>query len=409
MATATRLRNVASALLAGALTVALGCGGGAALSAPSDTAPASTRSDAAPSNDQMQAGGVRLARVAGSLGDAVYVTGAPGQANRLYVVRQGGRIVVLVRGRVTGAPFLDVSGLISTGGEQGLLGLAFHPRYAQNGRFYVNYTDRGGDTRVVEYRRGSSGRADPSSARVLLTVDQPYENHNGGHLAFGPDGFLYIGMGDGGSGGDPHGNGQRLDTLLGKLLRIDVDSRTGDLPYGIPADNPFRGGAGRAEIYSYGLRNPWRFSFDRTRGDLWIGDVGQGSIEEIDFRRRGAGRGANFGWNAFEGRARFSGGGALRGSAHVPPVAQYTHAKGCSVTGGYVYRGTRVPALRGRYVYADYCTGRVWTMRAGPRPGGVREITGRLRSLSSVTSFGEGQNGDLYVIASGSLYRFVRG
>lgn len=393
MTTIGRPRAVASAVMAVAVVVALGCGSDQrALSTPSV---------------EMQSGGVRLAKVAGGLGDALYVTSTADQPNRLYVVQQRGRILMLNRGRVAGRPFLDISRQVSTGGEQGLLGLAFHPQYRQNGRFYVNYTDRDGDTRVVEYRRGTSGRADPSSARPLLRIEQPYDNHNGGHLAFGPDGHLYIAVGDGGSGGDPHGNGQRLDTLLGKLLRIDVDTRTGDLPYGIPADNPFRAGAGRDEIYSYGLRNPWRFSFDRRRGDLWIGDVGQGALEEIDYRPKGAGRGANFGWNAFEGRRPFAGRASLRGSVHIPPVAQYGHAKGCSVTGGYVYRGTRAPALRGRYVYADFCTGRVWTMRAGPRPGGIREITARLRSLSSVTSFGEGPGGDLYVVASGSLYRFV--
>ncbi|MBY0398293.1 MAG: PQQ-dependent sugar dehydrogenase, partial [Thermoleophilia bacterium] len=220
---------------------------------------------------------------------------------------------------------------------------------------------------------------------------------------------LYVGMGDGGGGGDPLNSGQRLNTLLGKLLRIDVDRRTGGRPYAIPADNPYRAGGGRPEIYSYGLRNPWRFSFDRARGDLWIGDVGQNALEEIDFRRRGAARGANFGWNAYEGRRPFAGARAIRGRAPVFPVAQYGRDKGCSVTGGYVYRGTRIPALRGRYVFADFCSGRVWSMRAGPRPGGLREETGRLNvRLSNVTSFGEGLNGDLYVIGNGNLYRFVR-
>ena len=263
--------------------------------------------------------------------------------------------------------------------------------------------------RFVEYRRAGPKRADPGSARGLITMDDPYSNHNGGHLAFGPDGYLYIGTGDGGSGGDPEGNGQRTDTLLGKLLRIDVNSRSSGRLYGIPAGNPYRSGGGRPEIYAYGLRNPWRYSFDRQRGDLWIGDVGQGSIEEIDYRARGTGAGVNFGWNAFEGRSSFSGGGPVRGRTPVPPVAQYSHSDGCSVTGGYVYRGTKVPALRGRYVYADFCSGKLWTMRAGPSPGGVRDDTGRLGvGLSNVTSFGEGFAGELYVIANGSLYRFAR-
>jgi glucose/arabinose dehydrogenase len=345
--------------------------------------------------------------VRSGLGDAVYVTAAPGQANRLYVVQQSGRIRILDRGRLLPGAFLDISGRISSGGERGLLGLAFHPGYARNGRFFVNYTDPSGDTRVAEHRRASANRARPAG-RVLLTIDQPFANHNGGHLAFGPDDMLYVATGDGGSGGDPEGNGQDTGSLLGKILRIDVDRRAGGRPYGIPASNPFAGGGGRPEIYSYGLRNPWRFSFDRARGDIWIGDVGENALEEIDYRARGAARGANFGWNAFEGRSAYPGGGPLRGTRHIPPVAQYTHSQGCSVTGGYVYRGSRAGGLRGRYVYADFCSGRVWSMRAGPRPGGVREETGRLgASLSNVTSFGEGLNGDLYLLANGTLYRFT--
>ncbi len=219
--------------------------------------------------------------------------------------------------------------------------------------------------------------------------------------------MLYIATGDGGSGGDPEGNGQSLDTLLGKILRIDVNRRTGGRGYGIPADNPFAGGGGAPEIYAYGLRNPWRFSFDRRRGDLWIGDVGQNAIEEIDYRPRGRAAGTNFGWNTFEGRSRFPGGRSANGRAPVAPVAQYSHSAGCSVTGGYVYRGDRAPGLAGRYVYADFCSGRVWSLRAGPRPGPVREETGRLgATLSNVTSFGEGLGGDLYVLAGGTLYRF---
>ncbi|MEQ9094119.1 MAG: PQQ-dependent sugar dehydrogenase, partial [Miltoncostaeaceae bacterium] len=199
-------------------------------------------------------------------------------------------------------------------------------------------------------------------------------------------------------------------TLLGKLLRIDVDRRPGGRPYGIPPGNPFRGRGQRREIYAYGLRNPWRFSFDRRTGDLWIGDVGQNDREEVNFRPRGTGRGANFGWNAFEGSVRYEGGGPVRGRRPVRPVSEYTHSSGdgCSITGGYVYRGRGVPVLRGRYVYADFCTGKVWAMRAGPRPGDVREITALLgRSVSRVTSFGEDRSGNLYLVADGALYRFV--
>ncbi len=396
-------RIIAAIALAAAAIAVAGCG--------SDDGSASGAADAASEagtapREEAQAGGFRLAKVSGNLGDALFVTAAPGQPGRLYVVQQGGRIRILERGRMRGT-FLDLSGSVTAGGEQGLLGLAFHPAYARNGRFFVYYTARNGDQRVVEYRRAGPNRANPGSARGLITMDDPYSNHNGGHLVFGPDGFLYIGTGDGGSGGDPEDNGQDTGTLLGKILRINVNSRGGGRAYGIPAGNPYRSGGGRPEVYAYGLRNPWRYSFDRERGDLWIGDVGQGSIEEIDFRAKDTGAGANFGWNAFEGRSSF--GGTLRGGPHVPPVAQYSHSDGCSVTGGYVYRGTRVPALRGRYVYADYCSGQLWTMRAGPSPGGVREDTGRLGvKLGIVTSFGEGSAGELYVIANSSLYRFAR-
>ena len=399
------LITLAVAVLAAAV---VGCGSGDDDARAESTGPATATAAAEAPSRTEAATGFRLRRVAGGLGDALLVTHAPGQPSRLFVVQQSGKIIVLRNGRRQRAPFLDISRLISAGGERGLLGLAFHPDYGRNGRFYVNYTNRRGDTRVVEYRRASATRANPRSARRLLSIAQPYSNHNGGHLAFGPDDYLYIGTGDGGSGGDPHGNGQRRDTLLGKILRIDVDSRSRGRPYGIPSDNPFASGGGRPEIYSYGLRNPWRFSFDRRRGDIWIGDVGQGAFEEIDYRPRGGARGANFGWNAFEGRSPFAGSAAVRGRAPVAPVAQYDHGKGCSVTGGYVYRGTRAPALRGRYLFADFCSGRVWSIRAGPRPGGLREITGRLGvSLSNVSSFGEGLRGDLYVVAGGAVYRFA--
>jgi glucose/arabinose dehydrogenase len=397
-----RLPPAAAVLVAAALLAA--CGSDPEPSG--DSGPADAPAAAAGAVGQ-QAGGVRLTRVRAGLGDALYVTGAPGQANRLFVVQQSGRIRIIDRGRLLPGAFLDISGSISSGGERGLLGLAFHPGYARNGRFFVNYTDRAGDTRVAEYRRASANRAAPRG-RVLLTIAQPFPNHNGGHVAFGPDRMLYVATGDGGSAGDPEGNGQDTGSLLGKILRIDVDRRGAGRGYGIPAGNPFARGGGRPEVYAYGLRNPWRFSFDRARGDLWIGDVGQNAVEEIDFRPRGAGAGANFGWNAFEGRSRYPGGGPLRGTRHVPPVAQYGHDAGCSVTGGHVSRGPRAGGLRGRYVYADFCSGRVWSMRAGPRPGGVREETGRLGvPLSNVTSFGEGLNGDLYLIANGSLYRFT--
>ena len=351
---------------------------------------------------------LRVVRVASGLHGALLVTAPPGDAGRLFVVLQGGQIRIIEGGRVLGTPFLDVSDRISTDGfEQGLLGLAFHPRYASNGRFFVNFTDEAGDTQVVEYRVSSRrNRADPASARTILSIEQPFANHNGGHLAFGRDGMLYIGMGDGGGAGDPMGNGQDLGTLLGKMLRIDVDRQAGGRNYAIPEGNPFVGRQGaRAEIWAYGLRNPWRFSFDRARGDLWIGDVGQNAREEIDFRRAGRG-GANFGWSAFEGTLPYRDGSPQNGPV-VRPVAQYGRNLGNSVTGGYVYRGSAIPALLGRYVYGDWATGALFTMRAAPRIGKPQRVTGLNASLQGLTSFGEGARGELYAIAGGTVYRFA--
>ncbi len=396
------LRRAVPAAIAVAAAVMAGCADGSPRA--SVTQPATVEAGVA--TEAATAPGVRLRTVVTGLGDALFVTAAPGEPGRLYVVQQSGRILVVRNGRVQQAPFLDVHSRISSGGERGLLGLAFDPAYATNRRFYINYTDRAGDTRVARFTAGATSARTAATGRVILTQKQPYANHNGGMLAFGPDGMLYIGLGDGGSGGDPENRGQDLSTLLGKILRIDP-APAGGGDYDIPDTNPFTSTPGaRGEIWAYGLRNPWRFSFDRANGDLWIGDVGQNEVEEIDRAPAGR-RGLNFGWNAFEGPRRF--GGALRpGSRATPPVASYGHAKGQSVTGGYVYRGRAVPALRGRYVYADFGSGRVWSMRAGPRPGNVREETGRLGvRLSSVTSFGEDSAGELYVIANQNLYRFT--
>jgi glucose/arabinose dehydrogenase len=305
-------------------------------------------------------------------------------------------------------PFLDLGEEISKGGEQGLLGLAFHPDHADNGLLYVDFTDSEGDTRVVEYHaeRGAD-RVEPGSARVLLTVDQPFSNHNGGHLVFGPDGMLYIGLGDRGSGGDPEDHGQRLDSLLGSILRIDVDGRDPGLEYAIPPDNPFVGREGaRAEIWQYGLRNPWRFSFDPS-GGFWIGDVGQNRLEEIDRVASAGGAGTNFGWNRFEGTASYAGGAPTDGHAE-PPVAEYGHDLGCSVTGGHVYRGVEIPALDGRYVYGDYCSGRIWTLPADAAAPRSSEITERLGGpLPGLSSFGADAEGRLYVVAGGAVHRFT--
>ncbi len=359
--------------------------------------------------------GARLTQVASGFKQALLIT-APAGDDRLFVVEQGGTVrIVRPDGTVVPQPFLNLSALVSRGGEQGLLGLAFHPRYATNGRLFVNYTNRPGDTVVAELRvSGNPDVANAGSRRRLMLIAQPYSNHNGGMVAFGPDGFMYIGMGDGGSGGDPENRAQNLRSPLGKMLRIDVNGRTARRAYRIPASNPFRGRAGiPPEIFALGLRNPWRFSFDRTRGDLWIGDVGQNSREEIDFATAARARGANFGWKRFEGRSRFSGVGLSAGRL-IQPVADYGHGAGCSVTGGYVYRGPSIPGLDGRYVFSDFCSSRLWSMRAGPKPGGLREITDLLGMRlptagedGGVRGFGEGADGQLYVSTGTTVWRFA--
>jgi glucose/arabinose dehydrogenase len=344
--------------------------------------------------------------VAGGFSAPLLVTHAGDGSGRLFVVEQAGRVRVLRNGRVEGEPFLDIASLVTAGGEQGLLGLAFHPRFESNGRFFVNYTDGNGDTVVAEYRtaRGAD-RADPGSARVLLRIDQPYSNHNGGDLVFGPDGYLYIGMGDGGSGGDPHGNGQRLDTLLGKLLRIDVDRGR---PYGIPDDNPFVGRSGaRPEIWAFGLRNPWRFSFDRETGDLWIGDVGQGELEEIDRARASRGGGQNYGWNVMEGTECFSPPDGCDSQGLVRPIAVYPTRLGCAVVGGHVYRGARLPALAGGYFFADFCAGLLFAL--DPAGSAPQDPVIVLRSDHAISSFGEDEDGELYItdLSGGEVLQVV--
>jgi hypothetical protein len=328
-------------------------------------------------------------QVLGGLDSPVDVTFAPGEPDRLYVVEQPGRIRIVENGKVTGT-FIDLTSQIASGGERGLLSVAFHPQYATNHRFYVDYTDQNGDTRVAEYR-SSNGVGDASTARQLLFVKQPYPNHNGGQLQFDRSGNLYVGMGDGGSAGDPQDRAQNLSEQLGKLLRR----------------NPLRAGGWRT--VGYGLRNPWRFSFDRATGDLWIGDVGQGNWEEIDYRRASqVGRLANYGWNRFEGRSVYDASNPLRrAGALVRPTWAYPHSDGaCSVTGGYVYRGAAVAAARGRYFFGDYCNGRIWTFRVGRG----RTSPARLESSSvqSLSSFGEDAAGELYAVSlDGTLYRLV--
>ncbi len=308
-----------------------------------------------------------------------------------YIAEQSGRVRVLGSSRVDPGTALDISDEISSGNEQGLLGIALSP---DDSLLYVNFTDRRGDTHVVEYPM-LDGRADTGSRRELLFVDQPYPNHNGGHLVFGPDGFLYIGLGDGGSAGDPKGNAQSLRTLLGKLLRIDPRPSAG-LPYSIPPDNPFVGrDDARPEIWAYGLRNPWRFSFDRSTGDLWIGDVGQGDYEEINHAPKSSKGGENYGWDRLEGNERFEG---TPPADHVRPVFTYRHSGGnCSVTGGFVYRGSQIPSLQGAYVFGDFCAGKLRALRLGASE--VTEEHTFDSGVEQLSSFAQGTAGELYVLS----------
>ncbi len=329
----------------------------------------------------------------------VLLTYPPDGTDRLFVVQLAGEIHVFDNDPAasTSDVFLDISGQVETGGEQGLLGLAFHPDYDQDGFFYVNYTAPSPRRTIISRWQVSADPnvADPDSETILLHYDQPFSNHNGGMLAFGPDGMLYISSGDGGSGGDPSHNGQSLNTLLGKILRIDPDG-------GIPPDNPFVGVPGaRGEIWAYGLRNPWRFSFDRDTGTLWCGDVGQGDREEIDIIERGD----NLGWRYFEGNREFNNPYDLPASDFVAPVIDYPHSLGRSVTGGYVYRGAALPSLYGVYFYADYASHRVWALVY--EDGQVISNT-EVASVQGPASFGEDEQGELYVcsLGPGTIYRF---
>lgn len=344
---------------------------------------------------------IGLQPVVSGLENPVYVTNAGDGTGRLFVVEQAGTIRIIREGKLLPRPFLDIRSRVISGGELGLLSVAFHPQYTRNGRFFINYTADGENLRTViaEYRVSSDPNVAETTERVLLRIAQPFRNHNGGLNRFGPDGMLYIGMGDGGSGGDPMNNGQRLDTLLGKLLRLNVD---GDSPYGVPRDNPFVGRAGaREEIWAYGLRNPWRFAFDREGGRLFLADVGQNRWEEIDIIEKGG----NYGWRIMEGAHCFNPSEGCATGGLQRPIAEYGRELGCSVTGGYVYRGQRVRALLGRYLFADYCSGRIWTLREN----GGRWVMESLRDTElSVSSFGEDQAGEIYVVDHrGAVYQIV--
>jgi glucose/arabinose dehydrogenase len=336
-----------------------------------------------------------------------HVTHAGDGSGRLFVTEQAGQIWIVRDGART--PFLDLTALVGArGNEQGLLSIAFHPNFTANNTFFVNYTDRDGTTVVARYTTDPADpdRGDPASAQVLLTIAQPAPNHNGGLLKFGPDGYLYIGTGDGGAAGDPWGNGQRLDTLLGKLLRIDVD---GPAPYSVPADNPFVGRDDvRPEIWAWGLRNPWRFAFDQVTGDLYIADVGQNAYEEVHFEPANSPGGVNYGWNIMEGAVCFRANTCDQEGFDLP-VAVYSHNQepsGCSITGGYVYRGAAFPQLSGVYFYTDYCTGNLWALQQ--IDGAWQDmVVGRIGINAS--SFGEDEAGELYLAdrEGGGLYRLV--
>ena len=354
------------------------------------------------------AAAMQLTAVATGFNRPIYATHAGDGTGWLFVLEQSGKIWILEDGARRPVPFLDVSALISPIAltqrytEQGLLGLAFHPDYASNGTFFINYTDRAGSSVVAHYQviPNQPYLADPSSGQIIFKLNQPYANHNGGHIDFGPDGYLYIALGDGGSANDPLGAGQNRLLLLGTILRLDIDSA---FPYAIPPDNPFvNDAAALDEIWAYGLRNVWRFSFDRATGDMYLADVGQNQWEELNFQPADSRGGENYGWNVYEANTIFAGGGAPN---HVAPFFAYSHSLGCSVTGGYVYRGDAIADLQAAYLFGDFCTGRIW---ASWRDSSLTWQTIELMKTNmAISSFGEDEAGEVYVIDyAGTLYRF---
>lgn len=347
------------------------------------------------------ASGQRLELVTEGLTSPVSITNAGD--DRLFVVEQAGTVRIVRNGSLVAEPYLSIADRVRSGGEQGLLGLAFPPDHAASGRFYVYYTDRQGNT-VVSRFTAEGDRADPATEQILLTQEQPYGNHNGGQLAFGPDGYLYIGLGDGGNGGDPHGYGQDLSTFLGKLLRIDV---SGEM-YTVPPSNPFVGrGDASHEIWAYGLRNPWGFSFDAVTGDLYIADVGQNAFEEVNLQHAGSRGGENYGWNYMEAGSCYQPATGCPTDGLVLPIIEYPHGNewGRSVSGGYLYRGEGAPSLVGAYVFADYVSGRIWSARA--EDGWEPQLV--LESGSRISTFGVDAAGELYLAdhGRGRIYRLV--
>jgi glucose/arabinose dehydrogenase len=358
---------------------------------------------------------IKLTFVVGNLNSPVFITPAGDGTNRLFIVEKTGRIKIWNGSNVRSRPFLSLAGKVSTGSEQGLLGLAFHPNFEENRKLYVNFTNLSGDTVIRQYKTyvTSPNRVNPNTAKLILRINQPFSNHNGGGILFGPGGYLYIGTGDGGDSGDPGNRAQRIDTLLGKMLRINVNGTTADRNYLIPSGNPYIGQPGKDEIWQRGLRNPWRWSFDRANGNLWIGDVGQGTWEEIDRATNGSsgpGRGINWGWRVLEGSHCFNPPSGCSTSGKTMPVTEYrqTDANGrCAVTGGYVYRGNDVPALVGGYVFGDFCSGEIFVIPAGAATGTAP--TRLLNSNALISSFGQRADGELFVVdLGGRIYRIAR-
>ena len=399
------------ALLIAACSQATPASSESPLASATTSAPPGTRTPAATQTSKpADPDHLTLQGFATGLNSPINVTGSGDGSNRLFVNEQDGVIrVVGTDGALRAEPFLNIRSRVLSGGERGLLGLAFHPGFPEKPRIFVDYTRVPDGATVIAEFHASADRADGASERVVMLIPQPFANHNGGQLAFGPDGYLYIGMGDGGSGGDPFGNGQNTHALLGKILRIDVDGRpTSGKAYAIPPGNPFasRGihpGAGAPEVWAYGLRNPWRFSFDSASGSLYIGDVGQGAWEEIDRQPARSRGGENYGWNQTEGNHCYRSG--CDPGRYVKPIAEYGHDQGCAVIGGYVYRGSSQPRLRGVYVFADNCSGKLFTVQVDAGRLGSKVV---LNSGRSISSFGVGDNGEIYAAdLRGNLSRVV--
>jgi glucose/arabinose dehydrogenase len=350
---------------------------------------------------------IALKPAASGFRQPTYLANAQDGSGRAFVVEKKGQIKIIKDGNILPEPFIDVvSKVRSKGSEQGLFSIAFHPNYKENGRFFLNYTNLDGDTIVSEYKVSNNpDKADPDSERIVLKIEQPATNHNGGQLKFGPDGYLYIGMGDGGRGGDPWGNAQNKKALLGKMLRIDVDSGE---PYEIPKNNPFAETKDvREEIWAYGLRNPWRFSFDSSTGDMFIADVGQDDWEEIHFQPASSKGGENYGWDLMEGFHDFELPKGYDKNSLVMPVLEYGHDQGCSVTGGYIYRGKMFPVLSGTYFFSDFCSGKIWGLRRNQKQDW--DWTEFLDTTLMISSFGQDENGEIFVLdfEKGAVYHLI--